>query len=96
MSRNYCKDFYVQCFNQKKTLDRSRTSLFGVHFTLSSFFLIHCDDILCGKYTLQKFGYNLVIAFGTVLAIKLYELTQFLRFVIRHMEAVLKQAIEVQ
>jgi hypothetical protein len=34
----------------------------------------------------------LVIAFGTVLAIKLYELTRFLHFVIRHVEALSKQA----
>lgn len=93
MSWNYCEDFYVHCINRKKkTLDRSRTSLFATHFKLNSFFLIHCDDILRRKYTLQKFCYSLVIAFGTVLGIKLYELTQFLHFVIRHMEALFKEA----
>jgi hypothetical protein len=65
-------------------------------FKLNCFFLIHCDDILRGKDTLQKFGYNLVIASGTVLAIKLYELTRFLHFVIRHVEALSKQAHKLQ
>jgi hypothetical protein len=76
----------------KKMLDRSRTSLFAAHFKLNSSFLVHCDDILRGKDTLQKFSYSLVMAFGTALGIKLYELTQFLHFVIRHMEAFFKQA----
>lgn len=47
---------------EKKPLDRSRTSLFAAHFKLNIFFLVHCDDILRGKYTLQKFRYSLIIA----------------------------------
>jgi len=86
------KTFMYIASIKKKTLDRSRTSLLAAHFKLSSFFLIHCDDMLRGKYTLQKFSYVLVISFGTVFGIKLYELTQFLHFVIRHMEAFFKQA----
>jgi len=92
-----CQGIIVKTFMyiasiEKKKLDRTHTSLFAAHFKLSSFFLIHRDDILRGKYTLQKSSYNLVIAFGTVLGIKLYELTQFLHSVIRHMEALFKQA----
>jgi len=62
---------YIASIGGKKTLDRSRTSLFAAHFKLNSYFLIHCDDILRGKYPLQKFSYTLVIAFGTVFGIKL-------------------------
>jgi hypothetical protein len=77
---------------EKKNAGQKTYKPFAAHFKLNRFFFIHCDDILRGKYTLQKFSYNLVIAFGTVIGIKLYELTQFLHFVIRHMEALFKEA----
>ena len=78
--------YYIAAIEKKKRWTEV------AHFKLNSFFLIHCDDILRGKYTWQKFSYNLVVAFGTVLGMKLYELTQFLHFVIRHMEALFTHA----
>jgi len=75
----------------EKTAGHKLYKTFCRVFKLNRFFLIHCDDILRGNDTLQKFGYDLVIASGTVLAIKLYELTRFLHFVIRHVEALSKQ-----
>lgn len=36
---------------EKKSLYRSRTSLLAARSKLNSLFLVHCDDMLRGKYT---------------------------------------------